>query len=128
MLEGFDENGILRGARVTEDGEILVKMQGGSGSDEEQIVITESNETTLYTGLLTLSTTEQTIGLANKITEISIANFSETANVTVSVDDDDFIIASNLAVDLPINKTVSLVALSATEADTKVQYIIKGEE
>ena len=129
MLQGFDENGNLRGARITEDGELLVKMSGGSGSDSgsKQTVITESKETTLYAGIMTVATTEQTIGVAKKITEISIANYSETANVTVSVDEEDYVIAPNLALDLPINKTVSIVGLSATEADTQVQYVIKGE-
>ena len=128
MVEGFDDNGIIRGAKVTEDGELLVKMKDGSGSSEDQKVITESKETTLYAGILTLNTTEQTIGVTKKVTEISIANYSETANVTISVDEENFVIAPNIAADLPINKTVGIVGLSATEADTKVQYIIKGEE
>ncbi len=121
MLQGFDENGNLRDVKVSEDGEILVKMQGGSDTGDKE-------ETTLYAGILTLNTTEQTIGINKKVTEISIANYSETANVTISVDEENFVIAPNLAVDLPINKVVSIVGLAATEADTKVQYVIKGEE
>lgn len=132
MLEGFDENGILRGVKVSENGEIYVINGGDSGSggeeQEEQKVITESNETTLYSGVMTVGTQEQTIGVNKKVTEISIANYSETANVSVSVDNASYVVASNLALDLPINKSVGTIGISATEADTKVQYVIKGEE
>ena len=127
MLQGFDENGKLKGVKVSENGEVYVIIGGGSGG-EKQKVITESKETTLYAAVLTLNTEEQTIGLANKVTEISIANYSETANVLLSVDEANYVIAPNIAVDLPINKSVGIVGLSATEADTKVQYVIKGEE
>ena len=127
MLQGFDENGKLKGVKVSENGEVYVIIGGGSRG-EKQKVITESKETTLYAAVLTLNTEEQTIGLANKVTEISIANYSETANVLLSVDEANYVIAPNIAVDLPINKSVGIVGLSATEADTKVQYVIKGEE
>ena len=126
MLQGFDKNGNLKGVKVSENGEIYVIMEGGSGG-EEQKVITESNETTLYANVMTVGTEAQTIGVSKKVTEISIANYSETANVTVAVDETNYVIAPNVALDLPINKTVGIVGLSATEADTKVQYVIKGE-
>ena len=126
MLQGFDENGNLKGVKVSENGEVYVIMEGGSG-EEEQKVITESNETTLYAGVMTVGTEAQTIGVSKKVTEISIANYSETANVTVAVDETNYVIAPNVALDLPINKIVGIVGLSATEADTKVQYVIKGE-
>lgn len=126
MLQGFDKNGNLKGVKVSENGEVYVIMEGGSGG-EEQKVITESNETTLYAGVLTVGTEVQTIGVSKKVTEISIANYSETANVTVAADNTNYVIAPNVALDLPINKSVGIVGLSATEADTKVQYVIKGE-
>ena len=130
MLQGFDENGVLRGAKISENGEVYVTMQGGdgSGSSDGQSIITESNETTLYAGILTLDTTEQTIGVTKKVTEICIANCSETGNVTISIDENNYTIAPNLAVDLPLNKTVGIVGLSATESDTVVQFVIKGVE
>lgn len=126
MLQGFDKNGDLKGVKVSENGEIYVIMEGGSGG-EEQKVITESNETTLYANVMTVGTEAQTIGVSKKVTEISIANYSETANVTVAVDETNYVIAPNVALDLPINKSVGIVGLSATEADTKIQYVIKGE-
>lgn len=126
MLQGFDKNGNLKGVKVSENGEIYVIMEGGSGG-EEQKVITESNETTLYANVMTVGTEAQTIGVSKKVTEISIANYSETANITVAVDETNYVIAPNVALDLPINKSVGIVGLSATEADTKIQYVIKGE-
>ncbi len=128
MITGIDENGNLRNVKVSEEGELLVKVGGNSGEQEQEKVITESNETTLYANILTLNTEEQTIGVNKKVTEISIANYSETANVLLSVDEENYVVAPNLAIDLPINKSVGIIGLSSTEADTKVQYIIKGEE
>ncbi len=125
MLKGFDENGNLKNIKVTEEGAIIVQISSG---EEDSRVVTESKETTLYAGVITANTSEQTIGVNKKVTQISIANYSESANVLVSVDDENYTIAPNIALDLPINKTVSLVGLSATENDTKVQYVIKGEE
>ena len=125
MLKGFDENGNLKNIKVTEEGAITVQISSG---EEDSRVVTESKETTLYAGVITANTSEQTIGVNKKVTQISIANYSESANVLVSVDDENYTIAPNIALDLPINKTVSLVGLSATENDTKVQYVIKGEE
>lgn len=126
MLQGFDENGNLKGVKVSENGEVIVKI-GGSSEGEESKVITESKETTFYAGVMNIGLEEQTIGVAKKVTEISIANYSETANVTISADETNYVIAPNVALDLPINKIVSIVGLSATESDTKVQYVIKGE-
>lgn len=127
MLEGFDENGNLRGVKVSENGELYVVMNGGSGQGGGSTII-QSNETTLSAGILTAGTTEQTIGVAKKVTEISIANCSETASITVSVGQKNFVVAPNIAVDLPINNTVTEIGITSTEADTKVQYVVKGEE
>ena len=130
MLKGFDNNGNVKNVRVSENGEIFVKMEGNSegGEAEEQKVITQSKETTLYANTMILTTTEQTIGVNKKVTEISIANYSETANVIVAVDEVNFVVAHGLAIDLPINKAVAIIGISSTEADTNIQYIIKGEE
>ena len=50
MLQGFDENGNLKGVKVSKNGEVFVKI-GGSSEDEGAKVITESKETTLYAGV-----------------------------------------------------------------------------
>jgi hypothetical protein len=121
MLKGFDEQGNLRNVKVTEDGEILVKSAGSDSSKSGN-----EKETTLYAGVSTIGVNEITIGVNEKVSEISVANYSETANVSVSVDNKNFTIGSELALDLPINKMVGTIGLSATEENTKVQYIIKG--
>lgn len=156
MLKGFDKNGILRDVLVTEDGKLVVESENSGGSvstiientSESPVPVEIKNleieidstdpvnvsgsvsindvETTLQAGVVTVGTTEQTIGVNAKVTEISIANYSETANIAISIDQTSYVIAPNLAMDLPINKTVGTIGLSSTEADTKVQYVIKG--
>ncbi len=121
MLKGFDEQGNLRNVKVTEEGEILVKSAGS-----DSIKSGNEKETTLYASVSTIGVSEITIGVNEKVSEISVANYSETANVSVSIDEKNYVIAPGLALDLPINKSVGIVGLSATEEDTKVQYVIKG--
>ena len=130
MLKGYDENGNLRNVKVTEKGEILMKV-AGSGDEGLNVNISNADklatkETTLYAGVANIGVNEITIGVSEKVSEISIANYSETASVSMSVDNKNFVIAPGMALDLPINKVVSIVGLSATEEDTKVQYVLKG--
>ena len=119
MLTGYDENGNIRNVKVTENGEVLIKQK------ETQ---EKPNATTLLANIITLNTDVQNINLNKEITEINIANYSENSDVSVNVDNIIYIIGSNIAVDLPINKTVEVLGLSATEENTKVQYVIKGVE
>ena len=130
MLKGFDKKNEMRNVLVTEEGKVVVSVDNSQSSPipVSGDVAIESLGTTLYSGVMTVGTEEQTIGVSKKVTEISIANYSETANVTVSVDESNFVVGPNIATDLPIGKNVSTVGLSATEANTKVQYIIKGAE
>lgn len=129
MLKGFDENGEMRNVKVTEEGAVVVSLATDeSGSDSDSSSENNSIETTFAAGLKTLSSTEQTIEVDAKITEISIANYSEEANVVVGIGESEFTIGPNIAVDLPINKEVSDIVLSASAADTIIEYIIKGEE
>lgn len=85
--------------------------------------------TTLYANVMTANTEEQTIGIGGKkVTEIEIANFSDEAKATISVDESNFVIGPGIATTLLINKTVTTVGISATVANTDVQYVIKGVE
>lgn len=106
---------------VGDNGGVMVELTDGS-------LQTVNKPTTLYANVITANTEEQTIGVNSEVKEISIANYSETANVTVSAANKNYTIGPNIAVDLPINKVVTNVGIAATEADTKVQYIIKGVE
>lgn len=106
---------------IGENGGVVIEI-----ADGELPVV--NKPTTLYAGIITANTEEQTIGVNSEVKEISIANYSETANVIVSAANKNYTIGPNLAVDLPINKAVSNVGISATVADTNVQYVIKGVE
>ena len=106
---------------VGDNGGVMVELADGS-------LPTTNKPTTLYANVITANTEEQTIGVNSEVKEISIANYSETANVTVSAAGKNYIVGPNIAVDLPINKVVTNVGISATAADTKVQYVIKGVE
>ena len=141
MLKGIDENGNMRNIKVTEDGAVVVVQNGGSVSETTPVEIQNENPipvngnvtvnndvTTLSAGVLTLSSTAQTILVNKKVTELSIANYSETADVTITIGQTSYVVGSNIAVDIPINKTITSIGLTSTEADTKVQYIVKGEE
>lgn len=106
---------------VGDNGGVMVELADGS-------LPTTNKPTTLYANVITANTEEQTIGVNSEVKEISIANYSETANVTVSAAGKNYIVGPNMAIDLPINKVVTNVGISATAADTKVQYVIKGVE
>ena len=89
-------------------------------------VTINNSETTLYAGVMTVGTEAQTIGVSQKVTQISVANYSDTSDISIDVDGTSYIIGANIAIDLPINKVVGTIGLSATEVDTKVQYVVKG--
>lgn len=104
---------------VGDNGGVMVELADGS-------LPTANKPTTLYANVITANTEEQTIGVNKEVTEIYIANYSDTASVTVSAANKNYVIGPSMAVDLTINKTVTNVGIAATAADTKVQYVIKG--
>lgn len=87
---------------------------------------TEEVETTLNASVQTVGTTASTISVNKKITTIDIANYSETADITVTIGNLVAVIGCSIATTLTINANVSNVSLISTEADTKVQIVIKG--
>lgn len=104
---------------VGDNGGVMVELADGS-------LPTVNKPTTLYANVITANTEEQTIGVNKEVTEIYIANYSDTASVTVSAANKNYTIGPNMAVDLTINKVVTNVGIAATAADTQVQYVIKG--
>lgn len=117
MLRGFNENGELKNVKVGENGELFVSQ---FDKDLKEV------ETTLYAGVMNLNTEEQTIGVSKKVTSISIANYSETANVIIDIAGKSLKVGANIALDFPINAMVDEIGLSSTEENTKVQYVVKG--
>lgn len=83
-------------------------------------------EITLNASVQNIGTTATTIAINKKITSIDIANYSETSNITVTVGNLQAVIGSNIATTLTINANVENISLSATEANTKAQIIVKG--
>lgn len=123
MLKAITENDELVNVRATSEGKLLVDIGEDSGGETSQQV-----ETTLNASIQTVGTTAITVAINKKVTSIDIANYSETADITVTTGDLSATIGANIATTLVINKDVTNISLTSTVADTKVQLIVKGVE
>lgn len=123
----------------TEENPVPVKVISGvdipsevgiNNGTENPIPVQEvkENETTLEAGVIMVGAEVTTIAINKKVTELSIANYSETAGITVTVGEKQYTVGSNLALDLPINSQVTDITIVSSETDTKVQYVVKGVE
>ena len=121
MIQGITKKGDLKNVIVNEDGALSVKVDG-------EITQTSDKEITLNASILMLSTEPQTIAVGKKVTMIMIANYSETADVSIVVGDKTYQVGANLGLELPMNVVIDNLVLSSTEADTKIQLVIKGVE
>ena len=145
MLKGFTEKGELKNIRVTDEGEILTKSGGTQNSniqntdenpvpvkiitgDKLEVVQTSDQEIVLDASVIMLSTEAHIVELNKKVTVISIANYSDTSDVTMNAGEKSYQIGSNLAIDFPINSVIESISLTSTAADTKIQLLIKGVE
>lgn len=130
MLKGFDKNGNVKNVLLNEDGSIPVKVVDESGGEQKptEIIQTSDKEIVLNASILTVSTESQTIAINKKVTTLCIANYSDSGDIAMSIGEKTYQIGSNLAIDFPINANVDNISLSSTEADTKVQLIVKGVE
>lgn len=101
-----------------------------TSSNPVPVTITDQAEveTTISAGIQTVGTTASSISINKKVTEIDIANFSETATVTLTIGNDSYVIGSSIATTLKINKTLTSISIVASAANTDVQLIIKGVE
>lgn len=118
QILGKDSNGNYQLVKTNEEGALKVVMDGGSSD----------SETTLNSSVQTVGTTATSISINKKITSIEIANYSESANVTLTIGNTQYVIGSNIATTLTINKDVTDITLASTEANTKVQIVVKGVE
>lgn len=123
MLKAITENDELVNVKATKEGKLLVDIGENSGGETSQQI-----ETTLNASVQNVGTSAITVAINKKVTSIDIANYSETADIIVNVDDLSATIGANIATNLVINKNVANISLTSTEEDTKVQYIIKGVE
>jgi len=86
----------------------------------------EEIETTLNASVQTVGTTATTIAVNKKVTSIDVANYSESAYVTIIIGQFQAIVGNNIATSLVINSNVENISLTATEDNTKVQIVVKG--
>lgn len=127
MLQAITKNGEMKNVIVNDDGTLIVNLQDSeeSGIKVEQ---TSDKEVTLKSDIITVGTTNTAISIGKKVTSIMIANYSETADVSIGINNKTHKAGANLAMELPINAETESLTLVSTEADTKVQLIIKGVE
>lgn len=121
MLRGIDEKGNLQNVNVSEDGAVMVKMIG-------TVEQTSDKEVTLISEILTVGTTATTKTISKKVTSIMVANYSETSDVTIANGEDNLKVGANLALELPLNKEISNLNITAEEDNTKMQLVVKGVE
>lgn len=121
MITGIDKKGEMKNVILNDDGSIPVKIEG-------EIQQTSDKEITLNASIQTLSTEETSIAVEKKVTMIMIANYSDTSDVSVVVDSKTYQVGAGLALELPMNTVIDNITLTATDADTKIQLVIKGIE
>lgn len=116
MISGVGPDGSQKNIKTNSNGNLEVVVSGGS------------SETTLNSSVQTVGTTATSISINKKITSIDIANYSETGTVTLTVGTLQAQIGGNVATTLTLNKNIENISLVSTEADTKVQIVVKGVE
>ncbi len=123
MLKAITNNEQLVNVKATKDGKLLVDLGEQSGGNTKQEV-----ETTLNANVHTIGTNAINIAINKKVTSIMIANFSESANLSLTISNKMFIIGSGIATSFSINKEVDNISITATEEGTKAQVIVEGVE
>lgn len=126
MLKGITENGEMKNVRVNNDGALKVALE--STEDGIKTTSNQDREITLVASVLSVGTDAQPIVVNKKVTSIMVANYSETADITLNAGGKDLQIGANLALELPVNLQVENLTLTSTEADTKIQLVVKGVE
>lgn len=127
MLKAIDEKGEMKNLRTTETGALKVALEESSGGESGET--TKKENTTLKANVLTVGTTATNVAVGKKITKLILANYSETAQITVNIGaDTNYIIGANIACDLTINKQVENISITSSEDNIKIQVIIEGEE
>ena len=126
MLKGITENGEMKNVKLSENGAMKVELEVSKGGLE--ITSSKDREITLIASVLSIGTEEQSIVVNKKVTSIMVANYSETADITLNAGGTDLQIGANLALELPVNLQVENLTIVSTEADTKIQLVVKGVE
>ena len=126
MLKGITENGEMKNLKLNDNGAVKVSIEEG-----ENGINTTSNkdkEITLNASILNIGTEATSIVVNKKVTSIMVANYSETADITLNAGGTDLQVGANLALELPVNLQVENLSITSTEANTKIQLVVKGVE
>lgn len=120
QIQGVDDDGNLRNIKVDENGNIITKVE----SEEVEVV----EKKTLLCNVATIGNQATVININKKVTKLEIANYSENANVTITIGSKTYIVGANLVLDIIINDNVTSISLSSEEENTQIQYLVEGEE
>ena len=125
MMTAFNDQNELTNVKVTNKGELKVSLSEGT-TTENGFVKTTSGETTLLVDNLSIGSEAQEIAINKYVTEIELANYSETAKLTVAIGDIEATIGESIVTSFPINAEVENISITSTEENSKVQIIVKG--
>ena len=150
MITGLNDKNELTNVKVTNDGEVKVALGGvqttesgamkvnvenvnSTENGSVKVSIEENNvpkiaETTIRSEVLSVGIAETSIPINKKITEIDVANYSETSIVTLTIGELEAQVGNNLGITIPINKEAENISIKATEEGTQVQIVVKGVE
>ena len=117
QMQGEGPDGSIKNLKTNENGALIVDNTGGSTSASEKVIIS---------GSIMLGTYEQLIAVNANVTSIMVANYGESAEITMKFGEQNILVGANIATELPINEEVTSITLSATEENIKLYYIIKG--
>lgn len=112
QIQGITADGWLRNIKTDDDGRVLT-TGGAIEIPEETTLICEIVEE------------EKTYEFDEKISSISVANYSETDDLIISVDTQNMIVGANIAIDLPINFNVHSISLTSKGTEIKAQLAVK---
>lgn len=121
QMRGITDKGNLRNLRTDEKGRMLVVISDGK-------VENISKEKVLTSVSATIGTEATTTAINGNATTMLVANYSETADITIGFDDEEVIVGASVALEIPVNKQVSNLSIKSSEEDTKVYYLLKGIE
>lgn len=126
MLQGITDNGEMKNVKTNDEGVLKVVME--SGGEAVETVSNKDREITLNSSVLNIGTEAHIIELNKRVTSIMVANYSETADITLNAGGTDLQVGANLALELPVNLQVENLSITSTEENTKIQLVVKGVE
>ena len=122
QIQGVDTQGNLKNIKVGDNGEILVKNV--EESEETGIKV----EKTIRCNNTLVGTVTTNINVNKYVTQVKIANYSETATLSITINGETYTVGSSIVVELKINADVTDIGITASEDNTRIQYSIESEE